>query len=298
MMKITVSLILLPLCIALAACSSSKNSTSSQGGSTPSTKLAVPNDSLDATLDALNPEFTINPIGPGRYSLNLMVGAGGTPDSPPLGALRSIASVDFRVFAPDGRLLGSKSTSEVPTSGTMNRETGEASVIASTFVHWTADEPVAPGSYAVMTIHTRNGIVVRRQEFAVEPPRKIGSQPIAMSLDVENRGPGVEFLLTVERVAPAPEGEYLPSGEHYRIEIESSVGETLWSSSYGKVFIQSIGSVEPANVGEKVEYRVLWDGISTTWHKPLEPGTYRIIATIPAKPKPYVLREEFTWSGR
>lgn len=127
---------------------------------------------------------------------------------------------------------------------------------------------------------------------------KPATAPLAITLDVRTRTVGVEFLVRVERTANAPEGEYLPSGEKVRIEIENEVGEQFWSSSAGKMFTQAIGTVEPIQIGEFAEYREYWDGQNTLTGGRLPQGRYRAIVTIPAKPKPYILREEFIWSGR
>jgi hypothetical protein len=145
-------------------------------------------------------------------------------------------------------------------------------------------------------------MIVRRQPLPVESGGskqgdKQGDKVLNIWLESRDMGRGVEFTLHVERLAPPPAGEYLPSGEQFRIELESSVGETIWSSSHGMAFIQSIGEVEPAEVGKSVEYRAVFDGRNDMTKSKLAPGRYRIIATIPAKPHPYILREEFTWSG-
>lgn len=124
------------------------------------------------------------------------------------------------------------------------------------------------------------------------------SNPLAITLDVRTRTVGLEFLVRVERVAEAPEGEYLPSGENIRIEIENELGEQFWSSSAGKMFTQAITPVQPIRVGEFADYREYWDGRNTITGGRLTQGRYRVILTIPAKPKPYILREEFTWSGK
>lgn len=127
--------------------------------------------------------------------------------------------------------------------------------------------------------------------------KELLSNPLTITLDVRTRTVGLEFLIRVERVAEAPEGEYLPSGENIRIEIENELGEQFWSSTAGKMFTQAISPVQPIRVGEFADYREYWDGQNTITGGRLTQGRYRAIVTIPAKPKPYILREEFTWSG-
>lgn len=127
--------------------------------------------------------------------------------------------------------------------------------------------------------------------------QKPASDPLAITLDVRTRTVGLEFLVRVERRAEAPEGEYLPSGENIRIEIENELGEEFWSSSAGKMFTQAISPVEPIRVGEFADYREYWDGRNTITGGRLTQGRYRVIVTIPAQPTPYIIREDFTWSG-
>jgi hypothetical protein len=279
---------------ALAACSSSNNATRSAGGE--STKVAVSSDSLDRGLDKLDPEFSINPSSGGFY-LAFVAGAGGAANSEGMMALHSIDSITFRIYGPDDRLIDSRSTSNIASGGVMNQETNSASITASAGVQWTPTSPLPAGSYGIMIVHGKHGIVSRRRPFPLEASTSVGKKPLRISIDIENNGPAVEFIVTVERTGPIPEGEYRPSGERARIELENESAETIWSSSEGKMFTQEIGSVEPADIGEKAEYRFFWDGRSNLTHGRLRPGTYRVIATIPAKPVPYIQREEFTWGG-
>lgn len=127
--------------------------------------------------------------------------------------------------------------------------------------------------------------------------QKPTSNPLAITVDVRTRTVGLEFLVRVERLAEGPDGEYLPSGEKIRIEIENELGEEFWSSSAGRMFTQATGPVEPIRVGEFADYREYWDGRNNITGGRLTQGRYRVIVTIPAKPTPYIIREDFTWSG-
>ncbi len=254
----------------------------------------------DGDLEALDPQFYVThaPDGAdGEYSLGFMVGAGGPGDSPGMRAIARLQTFIVRVYAPDGKLIDSISTSAIDRSGTSTK--GNGSITAYSRIEWKAPAPVLPGSYARMSLPTDHGTITRRIDFPASGAAPAnGRKPLVLSLDVQNRGSAEEFTLRVERISPAPAGEYLPSGEKYRIEIIGSSGETLWSSSGGMSFTQSVGTVDPAKVGQEVTYRARWDGRSALSHGRAEPGTYRIVATIPAKPAPYILREEFTWSGK
>jgi hypothetical protein len=289
-------IVALLMLVVLAGCTGTKNSAGGDG--TASGKISVSPDSLDRELERIDPQFTVSSNGPGSYSFMMVTGGGGRPEEKRMETLRGIQSVTFQVFSPDNRLIGTASTDDIVSRGVMNGQTGEASLTLTASVQWSAPSLVTPGSYVVMTVHTSKGMIARRQPLPVEADgvRRV-DKVLNMWLESHDIGPGVEFILHVERLAPAPDGEYLPSGEQYRIELENSVGETLWSSSHGMAFIQSIGEVEPAEVGKSIEYRAQFDGRSNLTKSKLAPGRYRIIATIPAKPQPYILREEFTWSG-
>jgi flagellar hook assembly protein FlgD len=82
----------------------------------------------------------------------------------------------------------------------------------------------------------------------------------------------------------------------YRIEVYEGPVQ-IWSSSFGKSFTQNITKVEPDKIGETVVYQSFWDGTENNG-KAAPTGTLTVVATIPAKPKPYVVRKEFNWTGR
>jgi len=278
-----------------ASCKNTSSVTSDREGK--AAKVAVPDDSLDAALDALDPDLVVARNADGYY-LGMVAGAGGTYDSPAMAALRSIGSAAFAVYSPDDELIESQSTDALVSSGLPGGNGADASLTMTAGITWEPRGSVAPGTYVVMTVRSPNGIVRRRMPIVEAPvDRAPASRSIVMSLDTRDRDGGVDFILTVERVAPPPPGEYLPSGERYRIDIYGRSGETVWSSSSGRMFTQAIASVLPKEVGERIEYREFWDGRNVLTHARLDPGTYRIVATIPAKPTPYILREEFTWSG-
>jgi hypothetical protein len=245
-------------------------------------------------LESLSPELTIFANEDGSYILGFNVFASGAATSPSMVAIRNIRSVGFAVFDADGTLIDSLSTEEVTTSGVMQSGTQRASLSASASVVYRGRADA--GSYVVMTAHTDNGMVARKRYFAIESDDDIES--IHMHIETRTLNTGIRFLLHATRVTPPPQGEYLSSTERFRIEIESSYGETIWSSANGRFFSDTIKTVEPNEVGEEKVFEALFDGRSDVTHGPLSPGTYRIIATIPAKPNPYIIREEFTFRGR
>lgn len=281
----------------VAGCKSTEkisNETSSEAA-----KVSLPADSLDATLDGMNPEFGVSTDGGGSYVIYAAVGAGGDPTSPTVRALHRITSMTADIFTPDGRHITRLETVEVTASGVANSETQGVSLTAYGKVEWNPHQRVAPGTYAIVALHTDSGRVARRItiESGGAEPATDGS-PIVMTVEANSRGTNVEFLVRVERVTPAPDGEYLPGGEQISVELRNDVGETIWNSSTGRGFTQAIGTVEPTEVGRTVEHRVLWDGRSGLSRSRAHPSVYAIIVTIPAEPRPYILREEFTWSGR
>ena len=205
--------------------------------------------------------------------------------------------------------IASLRTDDINTSGTSNAESGEMSGIMYGSMEWTSPGIPTPDTYVVLTLRGDSGVVIRRVELPGPGVDEAGIAPVAdndtphdrilnLTLTSERRGTGVIFTLSVKRLAPPPTGEYLPSGEKFRIELQNANHENIWSSSAGRFFTQQIGTVDPPTVGGEELYRAQWDGRDVLMRAPAAPGTYRIVATIPAKPTPYVLREEFTWNGR
>lgn len=247
----------------------------------------------DPALEALDPAFTVMQAGD-RYSLSMQTAASGPSNSPSMVALRSIRSVTFQIYSSQGNLLDELTTEEVTTSGVMS-ENGESSLTGSAGISWEGNP--GAGAYAQMIVRSDKGAITRRANFPAGTGTAAAHGSIDLDLELEDRGPGVEFILRARRTAPGPDGEYLPSGEQFRIEIQNDVGETIWSSSTGRAFTQSTGPVEPDEVGEEKVYRIFWDGRSDLSRTQLTPGRYRIVARIPARPQPYMLREELNWSG-
>lgn len=289
----------LALIIAGAVISGCGSSQSARSNDIPTAKTVVPADSLDPELEALNPEFTITGQGGRRFTLNFRAGGGGAPNSPAMNALRRLSSVGFQIYAPDGRQVAALATQEINTSGTANAETGQASLTAFANIEWESPEPLIPGTFAIAVLRSDRGAFARRVELpgAVAQSPAEAAKSIDMQVEVENRVGGVEFVITARRIAPGPEQEYIPSGEKYRIEIRNDVGETIWSSSTGKFFTQALVPMSPGSVGDEVRYREFWDGRHELTRLPQPAGVFRLTATIPAVPRPYIIREEFTWSG-
>ena len=104
------------------------------------------------------------------------------------------------------------------------------------------------------------------------------------------------FGLEAERISKNEE-EYLPSSEMFRVVILDLKGKEVWNSSKGMASLTVITSILPEKVGEKYNYEISWNGISDSG-KLLSPGKYKVILTIPAKPKSYVDDLELNWSGK
>lgn len=280
----------------ISGCGSSQ---SARSNDIPTERTVVPADSLDPELEALNPDFTITRPGEGGFILNFRAGGGGVPGSPVMNALNRLSSVGFQIYAPDGRQLASVATQEINTSGIANAENGQASLTAFANIEWEPSEPLIPGTFAIAILRSDRGALARRVEFPSIPAQNAAdaAASIDIRVEVQERVGGVEFVLIARRIAPGPEEEYISSGEKYRIEIQSDVGETIWSSSTGRFFTQALVPMKPGPVGDEARYREFWDGRNELTRLPVPPGVYRLTATIPAVPRPYIIREEFTWSG-
>lgn len=254
--------------------------------------------------ESLHPAFDAVPNGDGSFSFIFSAAASGTSDSPQMRLMRGISSVTFTVHDGSGMAIDSITTTDIPASGVQG-EDGNASLTATARVSWRPASPPMPPMQVVMRAVGTEGVIVRVAELPVAVGIDAGGgrgatrrERLALSLEMEPRGGAMEFVLGVERVAPAGADEYLPSGERFRIEIFGESGELIWSSSAGQMFTQALGPVVPTEVGERTTYRTIFHGRNNDTHEPLAPGVYRVVATIPAQPVPYVLREELSWSGR
>lgn len=254
----------------------------------------IPASEQDAAIAALAPKITVDPTADG-YTFSLMIGAG-SPAS--LATVHSLRFFSVAIYDRDNARVDSATNEEILTSGTMSSETHQASITAfSTITRHPARDP-GEGAYAIATVGSAKGSFATRLALPAVRPSPKPTKPIVMTLDVQSRAAQAEFILRVQRVGPAPDGEYLPTGERFRIVLQDAVGDMVWSSSAGMAFTQMVGVVEPTEVGKEIEYRAVWNGRDQRTHMLAGPGTFRVTATIPAKPTSYVLREEFTWSGR
>ncbi|MDB5035051.1 MAG: Intracellular proteinase inhibitor [Chlorobi bacterium] len=286
------------LALSAAACHGSQSVARNEEAGQTAGKIIDANGHIDSALAALDPQFYVSPNeDTAGYVLGFSVGGGGSPDSPEMTALRSIRRFTAGIYGADGAEIAHLTTDDIGRSGTASGGDGSVMVYARTA--WAPKN--GNGAWALMSIETDRGSVTRRVAFpgtGADASQTRKNSPLEMSLDAEPRGNSMEFVLTVRRTAAAPEGEYRPNGEQYRIEIMDDGGEVIWSSSRGLMFSQMVGEIAPKKVGEEITYRAIWSGLDYRTHERAAPGRYRIIATLPAKPAPYILREELTWSGR
>lgn len=248
----------------------------------------------DSAIAALAPKISVDPTAAG-YAFNLMIGAG-SPAS--LATVHSLRYFSVVIYDRDNARVDSATNEEILTSGTMSSETHQASITAFATIAWHPARDPGEGAYAIARVGSATGSFATRLPLPAAAPSPKPTKPIVLTLDVQSRAAQAEFILRVQRVGPAPEGEYRPTGERFRIVLQDDVGDMVWSSSEGMVFTQMVGAVEPTEVGKEIEYRAVWNGRDQRTHMLAGPGTFRVTATIPAKPTSYVLREEFTWSGR
>ena len=118
-------------------------------------------------LAKLQPELHIVPQLGESFELIFTAGAGGTSDSPEMVAIRSIEQVTFEIYDPGNRLIDSRTTQEVTTSGVLRGDDMVASLTAGAKVEWVAPGAIAPGTYAVMIVSNDRERVVQREYFPV-----------------------------------------------------------------------------------------------------------------------------------
>lgn len=94
-----------------------------------------------------------------------------------------------------------------------------------------------------------------------------------------------------------PAKEYLPSGENFRVQIGAAKGSTLWNSGYGAMFTAALAKVLPENIGDAAKYETIWEGKSNEGFA-VETGLYRMSATVPSIPLPYLTMFEFYWEKK
>lgn len=270
----------------LVSCGGSKES----GGSFYMKRVGITSADLDKSIAAISPQLVIEQQDDRSFYLGMTASAAGE-GSPQMAALNSIRSVGFIVFDADGNLIDSLYTERIGRSGLGG---GDASLTASAGTEWRPAPPVPQKLRIVMYMRTSGGVWPKEVITSFDEP--LYAEPVVLNLDYAPSGNGLEFVLTAQRVAEAPEGEYLPSSEAFRIEVYN--GPTLyWSSSRGKAFAQMIGQVEPSEIGGKAEYRAVWPGVDSTG-KAAGKGALTVVATIPAKPNPYTVRKEIQWPTR
>ena len=292
--------VIIPMLVALVAatgCGSSRGTTTTGGAGLD--RVAIERQS-SPVYESLHPTFDVFPNGDGTYSFIFSAGASGTSDAPTMRLLRGIVEVSFTVHDGSGAMIDSLGTTDIPTSGIAGAD-GAASLTATGRVAWRPRSALTPPMQVVMRASGAEGVIVRIAELPMTSRGEIApssAERLALTLTSEERAGRLDFVLEVERVGPGAPDEYMPSGEQFRIEIFGDAGERVWSSSAGQMFTQALGPVLPARVGERVSYRASFDGRNDVTHESLAPGRYSIVATIPAKPSPYVLREELTWAGR
>ena len=244
---------------------------------------------LDTNIAALNPEVVVQPNEDGTIYIGSLIGVGERQRSSLIGTISELKSFSYILYNEKGKMIDSLYTDDITRSGLGGRAT---SMMASAGTTWTPPE-AAPKSLRVITlIRTESGTWLK--EVAATLPEQIATDPIILTLDINEKSEGVEFVMTAKRLQEALVTEHLPTSEMYRFEVyEGPI--PVWSTSDGQMFAQVNTPVEPDKVGETTTYKALWNGRQRTGA--IKKGTYTVVATIPAKPTPYTIRKEFQWRG-
>ncbi len=282
------------LLLAATICASCTSSREGESAGQRASKLRVPVESLDSVLDAVDPHVLIGPtpqLPNPVWTFSMVASTVGAANSPQMRALHSIRRVVFEIRDDDSALVDSLATTDVVFSGVQNQG-GSASITASAHVKWPGD----PGERWTLTMlmYSPSGEVARRVPFGLD---RSGSGSMSMHVDVRRTAGGAQFTIDAQRIGRAPDGEYLEGSDPVVVEIQSGIGESLWSSGFG-LDRQNHGVVQPHDAGSEKQFVVYWDGRNDITGLPLAPGTYRLVVTIPAHPEHYVLREDFYWTGQ
>lgn len=112
------------------------------------------------------------------------------------------------------------------------------------------------------------------------------------SIDIINKD-SVYFNLDAERLRKVPNEMYM-SSETYKVDIANSDGVLVFTTSSGKVFNQSMKTVEPFEVGDKKTFSYLWNG-KNFGKRPIPPGEYLVTFSLPCQPQPYYATMKLKW---
>ena len=287
--NILASLVLLLTALAFVSCGGSK---SAGTGNSYLKRIGLEPTAMDKSIASLNPDMVVEFQDKGNIYLGMTAGGSGAGSSPAMKAIADIQSVSFIIFDDKGTMLDSLYTDVITRSGIGEPES--ASLAVSAGVSWRPRPPAPQQYHMIMLIRSAQGAWMREVRTSFDVP--LYTESLLLNLQHSRKGSGLNFTLTAERVMEPETEEYLPSGEMFRITVYS--GPTrLWSSSDGKMFTQAVGAVEPEKLGEKVTYEAFWNGAGPEG-QPTPSGALTIEAVIPAKPAPYILREEIQWNAQ
>jgi hypothetical protein len=102
----------------------------------------------------------------------------------------------------------------------------------------------------------------------------------------------VVFAMKVKRLYV--EEAYLPTSEEFRVEIGDASGNIIWSSAFGKNFLQILTPLKPENIDGVQTFSLEWNGKNNSG-KDVPAGNYKAFLILPSKPKPYTASIDFAW---
>ena len=246
---------------------------------------------LDTNIIALNPEIVVQQNDDGSVYLGMLIGISGSERSKQMATFSDIESISFVIYDKYGsKRLDSLHSSDITKSGLGGSAT---SMMASAGVVWDP-ESTPPREFNLMSLIRSSTGIYLIPKFA-SLPELTRTDPILLTLELEEKSDGVKFTLIAKRVSEAPVTEFLPTGETFRIEIYSGP-IPVWSTSDGQSFTQATGPVEPEDIGDTEKFTTIWNG--QTREGKASSGVYTVVATIPAKPTPYTVRKEFEWKAK
>jgi len=118
--------------------------------------------------------------------------------------------------------------------------------------------------------------------FIYTPPKEI----LALRMNIEPQDDHkYRINMDVTRITNDTT-EYLPNGLTHDYQIFNDAGVLLWQKSYGGMFTQVIGDVQPKDVGASVDYTDLWDGEGNVVPGIVPGGRYTLVGIIPCMPNP------------
>ncbi len=231
----------------------------------------------------------------GDIRVELTIAGTGTDTGAAVSFVRNIREVRTLLYHPDRGLLDT--VNHTLASSSVENDTAKTMALEA-MSRWTNALGVPFDSIYTQTLITVRGgrVYAAEQGFSLPPLTENQHSLHALELKgwVEDSTDSSALFVVLAERKRMINGEYFPSSERLRVMITSESGTAVWNSSQAQIFMQMTAFVEPKNIGEVRRYELPWNGMDAQG-KPLPPGKYNVVLTLPARPSPYSVVIPFSW---